>query len=97
MKNQKGITLISLVITIIILVILAGVSIAIVFDEDGIITKSKKAAENMEIAALEEQEMLNTLYYKLNIGSTSGGNTSNSGEFEVKYNNLKVEYEINKI
>lgn len=93
MKNQRGITLVSLVITIIILILLAGVSIAIVFDEDGIITKSKQAAENMEIAAIEEQEMLNELYNKLQIGSTTGGSTSNSGEFEVKFNNLKIEYE----
>lgn len=89
MKSQKGITLISLVITIIILIILAGVSIAIIFDNDGIITKSKQAAENMQIAAIEEQEMLNELYDKLENQGTSVG----SSGFEAKYNSLKTEYE----
>ena len=65
LKNMKGITLVSLVITIIVLIILAGVSIAIVFDEDGIITRAKKAAENMEIAAVEEQEMLNSFFVNI--------------------------------
>lgn len=89
MKSQKGITLISLVITIIILIILAGVSIAIIFDNDGIITKSKQAAENMQIAAIEEQEMLNELYDKLENQGTSVG----SSGIEAKYNSLKTEYE----
>ena len=43
MKNQKGITLIALVITIIVLLILAGVSIAMLTGENGILTKSKSA------------------------------------------------------
>jgi len=69
LKNDKGITLIALVITIIILIILAGVSISIVFDEDGIINKAKQAAENMELAQAEEQELLNEVTDKLdNIG-----------------------------
>lgn len=39
MKNQKGITIITLVVTIIILIILAGVSINMLFGERGIITR----------------------------------------------------------
>ena len=93
-KNSKGITLISLVITIIILIILAGVSIAIVFDEDGIINKAKKAAENMEIAAIEEQEMLNSLYEKFEgdviIGDTVSTNKFN--ELKARYDALNTEY-----
>lgn len=44
-KKQNGITLIALVITIIILLILAGVTISIVIDENGILGKSEKAKE----------------------------------------------------
>ncbi len=40
MKNQKGITLIALVITIIVLLILAGVSIAMLMGENGILTQA---------------------------------------------------------
>ena len=84
LKNMEGITLISLVITIIVLIILAAVSISLVFDEDGIITRAKEAAENMEIAAKEEQEMLNSLYgslgsFESSQGGLQGGTTVGGG------------------
>ena len=41
LKKQKGITLIALVVTIVVLLILAGVTISLLLDENGIITKSK--------------------------------------------------------
>ncbi len=41
MKKQKGITLIALVITIIVLLILAGISIATLTGENGILRKGK--------------------------------------------------------
>ena len=44
MRNQKGITLIALVITIIVLLILAGVSIAMLTGDNGLLTKSRQAA-----------------------------------------------------
>ena len=43
MKNQKGVTLIALVITIIVLLILAGVSIAMLTGDNGILTQAKSA------------------------------------------------------
>lgn len=43
MKNQKGITLIALVITIIVLLILAGVSIAMLTGDNGVLNKANKA------------------------------------------------------
>ncbi len=54
----KGITLIALVITIIILLILAGVSIAVLTGEDGILNKAKLAKERSEQAEKEENEIL---------------------------------------
>lgn len=59
LKGQNGITLVALVITIIVLIILAGVSIALVFDEDGIMQKAQDAAENYEKAANAEADMIN--------------------------------------
>ena len=58
MKEQKGITLIALVITIIVLLILAGVSIATLTGEDGILAKAKLAKERNEQAEQEENEIL---------------------------------------
>ena len=49
-NNQKGVTLIALVITIIVLLILAGVSIAMLSGENGILTSATKSAAASAIA-----------------------------------------------
>ena len=54
MKEQKGITLIALVITIIVLLILAGVSIAMLTSENGILKKAGDAKTDSLNAELEE-------------------------------------------
>ena len=46
MKNEKGITLIALVITIIVLLILAAVSIATLTGQNGILTRANDAKED---------------------------------------------------
>ena len=46
LRKNTGITLIALVITIIILLILAGVSIAMLTGNNGILTQAKNAKEN---------------------------------------------------
>ena len=54
--NQKGITLIALVITIVVLLILAGVSINAIFSENGIINRAKETQNKMNEA--EEKEKI---------------------------------------
>ena len=54
-KKQTGITLIALVVTIIVLIILAGVSIAMLVGENGIITQAQRAAQETEIKGDEEK------------------------------------------
>ena len=56
--ENRGITLIALVITIIVLLILAGISIAMLTGENGIITKAQEAKRRTEEAEKEEQENL---------------------------------------
>ena len=60
-NNQRGITLIALVITIIVLIILAGISINLVLGENGLFNKARKAAEDYKQAAIDEQKMTNDL------------------------------------
>ena len=55
---NKGITLIALVITIIVLLILAGISIAMLTGENGILTKATNAERETEIAEAKEQAKL---------------------------------------
>ena len=57
MKRQNGITLVALVITIIILLILAGISIAALSNQ-GIFTKAKEAKNVANTAAYEENDTL---------------------------------------
>ena len=72
-KNQ-GITLIALIITVIVLIILAGVTISMVVGDDGIITKSKEAKQNMSNATAEEEELLKNMLNAMNeIESNSTG------------------------
>ena len=54
-----GITLIVLVVTIVVLLILAGITISLVFSENGIIAKAKEAAEKTNQAVINEQEQMN--------------------------------------
>ena len=56
--REKGITLIALVITIIVLLILAGISIATLTGENGILTKGENATKETEIAEAKEQAKL---------------------------------------
>ena len=69
-KKAKGITLISLVITIIILLILAGVTLSLTLGDNGIITQAQKAKEAQEIAAIKEDFQLAILDKELEKGGT---------------------------
>ena len=64
-KEMKGITLVALVITIVVLLILAGVSINTVLGDDGIIQKAKEAAEATKRASAEEEMNRLVLEYQL--------------------------------
>ena len=64
-KEMKGITLVALVITIVVLLILAGVSINTVLGDDGIIKKAKEAAETTRRASAEEEMNRLVLEYQL--------------------------------
>lgn len=74
-RNTKGITLIALVVTVIVLIILAGVSISLVLGQNGIVNKAEKAKENTELAKTEEETILNDLAKQIEEG-TSGGTTN---------------------
>lgn len=58
MREKSGITLITLVITIIVLLILAGVTIATLTGENGILTRASEASKQTEIASVKEQAQL---------------------------------------
>ena len=102
-KKAKGITLISLVITIIILLILAGVTLSLTLGDNGIITQAQKAKEAQEIAAIKEDLQLAILDKELEKGGTGLTReeleeiVGNYGEMQEDGNTIKTEdgYEIN--
>ena len=62
--KESGITLIALVITIVVLLILASVSIATLTGQNGILTQATKAKEESEIASVKEQVELDITNWK---------------------------------
>ena len=78
MKNRNGITLIALIITIVILIILAGVAINLAVGENGIFNKAKFAKEKYTNEEYLEQEQLNEIYAYLNKDSKLPENTKDT-------------------
>lgn len=63
LKGQKGITLVALVITIIVLIILAGVTMSMLFN-NGILDKAKQGVNQYKAAEEEENQIIgNALNY----------------------------------
>ena len=77
-SNQKGITLIALVVTIVVLLILAGVSVNALFGNSGIIEKAKEAQNKMNQATQKDLDAINELNNWIDgkINGSSGGNTT---------------------
>ncbi len=85
MRNQKGITLIALVITIIVLLILAGVSIAMLTGDNGLLNKSQQAVRDNALAGAKdtistESQALMADYLQTKYTSNSSWATTNSAE-----------------
>ena len=95
-EKSRGITLIALVITIVVLLILAGVSIAMLTGDNGIITQAQNAKEKTEEAKIREEQQLDSLLNRITseVPSEEGFNSSKNvnspkvttGMIPVKYN-----------
>ena len=74
-KQEKGITLIALVVTIVVLLILAGVSISLVINNNGVISKAKEARDKYAEAQTNDEKQLNevTDWIDTKVGDTAGG------------------------
>lgn len=76
LKNRKGITLIALVVTILVLLILAGVTITTLMGDNGIINQTASAKDKTRRAAAEEVANLGYLNAQVDVhvnGTTNGG------------------------
>ena len=88
LKQNKGITLIALVITIIVIIILSAITINAVVGDNGIISETKQARDDYHVAENEEQETLDSAVSAIrrakqeagfiNNGSSSSNNSNNN-------------------
>ena len=90
MKNEreKGITLIALVLTIIVLLILAGVSISMLTGDNGILTQAQRAKELTE--ASSEEEFIQLLIIGYNSNKKTYGEELKNVEFNTVENTTSI-------
>ena len=76
-KQERGITLIALVVTIVVLLILAGVSISLVLNNNGVISKAKDAKNQYAEAQTNDEKQLNEVsdWIDTKVGETTGGDS----------------------
>ena len=78
MRKNKGITLVALVVTIVVLLILAGVSINLVLGNNGIIAKAKDAETKSAEASQNDLKGMNGLVSEME-GALAGNGSTGSG------------------
>ena len=100
-RNNKGITLIALVITIIVLLILAGVSIAMLTGENGLLIQTQRAKANSEVAEAKELAAMKITEQYAEFLQEKYSDTSNnsqtftpkdfkSGKYEIKDGKITI-------
>ena len=80
LKNSRGITLIALVVTIIILLILAGISITMLTGQNGILNRAQEAKNKTEQAQEDEKEKITAMEAMVQSAGTAVTNPSSYGE-----------------
>ena len=96
-KGNKGITLIALVITIIVLLILAGVTIAALSGDNGILTRAKEAKEKTKQAQEDEKQKLSNMENLLGSYNLKNVNTADTNPAEtIPENSIVLEDDANK-
>ena len=97
MKGNKGITLIALVVTIIVLLILAGVAIAMLSGDNGILKRASEAKYENIIGSVDEQVKLAQIALRTDITSkmvntgTNGYIATTTDNFNLLVNEVKSE------
>ena len=96
-KNNKGITLISLIITIIVMLILAGVSLSMIMGDNSVLKQASKATISQELSKIKEEfemeSLGDTIFAKVNRTQNKTASALALGEELKEYiPNLPDEY-----
>ena len=89
-KNKKGITLVALVVTMVVLLILAGVSINLVLGDNGIVKKAQEAKTKSAEASQNDLTSMDELAKELE--DAINGNENNDDESKFMKENTQVTY-----
>ena len=92
LKNKKGITLIALVVSIVVLLILAGVSIMTLAGDNGLLTRTVGAKNKTTLAGMEEE--LNLAYMSVYTGKAGSGAINSGVSLDEIYNDTSLPSEI---
>ena len=76
--KEQGVTMLSLVVTIIILLILSGITIKFALNDNGLIKQSALAVEKYKNSSIQEQVALNEAIKSMNSASSSSSSSSGS-------------------
>ena len=101
--KERGITLIALVVTIVVLLILAGVSVNALFGNSGIIEKAKEAQNKMDQATQNDLDSINELNNWLdsktngNTGDGSTGGNTTGGDDKPSTTTTKISTLVGKV
>ena len=96
-KKESGITLIALVISIIVLLILAGVTIAALSGDNGILTRAKEAKEKTEQAQDDESKTLSNIENIIEKYNLTNVNTADTNPAEaIPENSTVIEEDADK-
>ena len=85
LKKEKGITLLALILTVVIMIILAAVTINVALGEGGLVDQAKWAAEQTANSTKSEQEQLDDVADQINdiIAGIGTGETNSTGGEET--------------
>lgn len=90
LRNKSGITLIALIITIIVLLILAGISISLVVGDNGVLTQAKNSSDASKIGQMQESLQIATSDVQTGYFGKTAGDSSVTFNEEVNYGTLST-------
>lgn len=97
MRKNSGISLVALVVTIIVLIIIAGISISLVLGPKGILEKAKQSEKNYIEASKQEEKDLDELYSSILVATGDNSKITISVEDLKTIIQKEVEETTNKI
>ena len=79
-KKAKGVTMLALVVTIIVLLILAAITLSLAVGENGIIKRAKLARDKAKNASIQEEEAMNLAAGEIDNAESGGSGSGGTGE-----------------